>query len=31
LSAVVLTRALAWRGATLPPRSFHLLARLLDR
>ncbi len=29
--AIVLTRALAWRGETLPPRSFHLLARLLDR
>jgi squalene synthase HpnC len=29
--AIVLTRALAWRGATLPPRSFHLLSRLLDR
>lgn len=29
--ALVLTRALAWRGTTLPPRSFHLLSRLLDR
>jgi len=29
--AIVLARALAWRGETLPPRSFHLLARLLDR
>lgn len=29
--AMVLTRALAWRGATLPPRSIHLLSRLLDR
>jgi squalene synthase HpnC len=29
--AIVLTRALAWRGKTLPPRSFHLLSRLLDR
>ncbi|MDB4960994.1 MAG: squalene synthase HpnC [Myxococcales bacterium] len=29
--AMVLTRALAWRGETLPPRSFHLLSRLLDR
>jgi hypothetical protein len=29
--AYVVTRALAWRGETLPPRSFHLLSRLLDR
>jgi squalene synthase HpnC len=29
--AMVLTRALAWRGETLPPRSIHLLSRLLDR
>ncbi|MBA3460081.1 MAG: squalene synthase HpnC [Deltaproteobacteria bacterium] len=29
--AMVLTRALAWRGETLPPRSIHLLTRLLDR
>ena len=29
--ALVLTRALAWRGETLPPRSIHLLSRLLDR
>ncbi|MBL0216487.1 MAG: squalene synthase HpnC [Myxococcales bacterium] len=29
--AMVLTRALAWRGGTLPPRSIHLLSRLLDR
>jgi len=29
--AIVLARALAWRGETLPPRSVHLLARLLDR
>jgi len=29
--AIVLARALAWRGETLPPRSVHLLSRLLDR
>ena len=29
--ALVLARALAWRGETLPPRSIHLLSRLLDR
>jgi len=29
--AIVLARALAWRGSTLPPRSIHLLSRLLDR
>jgi len=29
--AIVLARALAWRGETLPPRSVHLIARLLDR
>lgn len=29
--ALVVARALAWRGATLPPRSIHLLSRLFDR
>lgn len=29
--ALALARAIAWRGETLPPRSFHLLSRLLDR
>jgi squalene synthase HpnC len=29
--AIVLARAVAWRGETLPPRTFHLLGRLLDR
>lgn len=29
--ALVVTRALKWRGATLPPRSLHLLTRLFDR
>ena len=29
--ALVLARALAWRGETLPPRTMHLLARLRDR
>ena len=29
--ALVLARAIAWRGETLPPRSIHLLTRLLDR
>ena len=29
--AMVLTRALAWRGETLPPRTIHLFSRLLDR
>jgi len=29
--AYVVTKALAWRGGTLPPRSFHLLSRLLDQ
>lgn len=28
--AIVLTRALAWRGETLPPRTMHLAQRLLD-
>ena len=29
--ALVLARALAWRGETLPPRTLHLLSRALDR
>jgi squalene synthase HpnC len=29
--AIVLARALAWRGETLPPRTMHLAQRLLDR
>ena len=29
--AVVLGRAIAWRGETLPPRTVHLVQRLLDR
>jgi phytoene synthase len=29
--AVVLARALAWRGETLPPRTLHLVQRLTDR
>ena len=29
--ALVLARALAWRGETLPPRTLHLLTRVLDR
>ncbi len=29
--AMVVARAIAWRGETLPPRSVHLLTRLLDR
>lgn len=28
---LVLGRALAWRGETLPPRTLHLLSRLVDR
>jgi len=29
--ALVLARALSWRGETLPPRTMHLAQRLLDR
>jgi hydroxysqualene synthase len=29
--ALVLARAIAWRGETLPPRTLHLVQRLLDR
>lgn len=29
--ALVLARAIAWRGETLPPRSLHLAKRLIDR
>jgi hypothetical protein len=29
--AIVLARALAWRGETLPPRTMHLVQRVLDR
>ncbi len=29
--ALVLARALAWRGETLPPRTMHLAQRLMDR
>jgi phytoene/squalene synthetase len=29
--AIVLARALAWRGETLPPRTVHLMTRLFDR
>ena len=29
--AIVLARALAWRGETLPPRTMHLAQRLIDR
>jgi len=29
--ALVLARALAWRGETLPPRAIHLAQRMLDR
>jgi hydroxysqualene synthase len=29
--ALVLARALAWRGETLPPRTMHLMQRVLDR
>jgi len=29
--ALVLARALAWRGGTLPPRAIHLAQRVLDR
>jgi hypothetical protein len=29
--AIVLARALAWRGETLPPRTMHLVQRILSR
>jgi squalene synthase HpnC len=29
--AIVLARAVAWRGETLPPRTMHLAQRLIDR
>lgn len=29
--ALVVARAIAWRGETLPPRTFHLLSRIADR
>jgi phytoene/squalene synthetase len=29
--ALVLARAIAWRGETLPPRGMHLVQRFLDR
>jgi hypothetical protein len=29
--ALVLARAIAWRGETLPPRTMHLLQRLRER
>jgi phytoene/squalene synthetase len=29
--AIVLARAVAWRGETLPPRTIHLVQRFLDR
>jgi len=29
--AIVLARAIAWRGETLPPRTLHLANRLIDR
>ena len=29
--ALVLARALAWRGETLPPRTMHLVQRVLER
>ena len=29
--AIVLARALRWRGETLPPRTLHLLSRVVDR
>ncbi len=29
--AIVVARAVAWRGETLPPRTFHLLGRLIER
>jgi hypothetical protein len=29
--ALVLARALAWRGETLPPRAIHLVQRVFDR
>jgi phytoene/squalene synthetase len=29
--ALVLARSIAWRGETLPPRTLHLVGRLLDR
>ena len=29
--ALVLARAIAWRGETLPPRTMHLAQRLFDR
>jgi hypothetical protein len=29
--AIVLARALAWRGETLPPRTMHLVQRILAR
>jgi squalene synthase HpnC len=29
--ALVLARAIAWRGETLPPRTLHLLRRIVDR
>lgn len=29
--ALVLARALAWRGETLPPRTMHIMQRILDR
>ncbi|MBA3550115.1 MAG: squalene synthase HpnC [Nannocystis sp.] len=29
--AVVLARAIKWRGETLPPRTLHLLSRVLDK
>jgi len=29
--AIVLARAIAWRGETLPPRTLHLASRLIDR
>ena len=29
--ALVLARAIAWRGETLPPRTLHLLGRISER
>jgi len=29
--ALVLARALRWRGETLPPRTLHLINRVIDR
>jgi hypothetical protein len=29
--ALVVARAVAWRGETLPPRALHLVQRMLDR